>query len=329
MNASRNKHVTPAATLAIACTMLGACASVATTPAATPAPTSVAPSRMVEASSAPSPGAILGEFDAGGDGWAMTKAGGALWIQVDPPIDAIVRIDLATGATISAVPLGQKPKSGPEGLWIMCCDWIVRVDPLTGKELLRIPSGGAFALADGAVWLANDDGLHRIEASTGVVGDPIGPSVSSVCASPKDLAVAFESAWLACKEGTVVRITLSGGHVTSIPTAAGAHTLAIADDAVWVTNYQAGSVSRIDPSTNDVTTLQGAGSGVGIISGGGFVWASTDTGIAKIDPATKAIVGEIDLGPGAYYELVWDNGIIWVSTRGSRVLKVDSSTATP
>jgi streptogramin lyase len=321
---SRNKHVTPAATLAVACAMLAACASGATTPA----PTGVAPSRMVQATSAPSPGAILDELDAGGHGWAMTKAGGALWIQVDPPVDAIVRIDLATGATKSAVPLGWMPKSGPEGLWIVCCDWLVRVDPVTGKELLRIPSGGAFALADGAVWLMNDDGLHRIDPTSGVVGEPVGPSRSAVCDSSRDLAVAFESAWLACKEGTVIRIALSDGDVTSIPTAAGAHTFTIAEGAVWVTNFAAGSVSRIDPSTNSVTTIPGVGAGVGITSGGGFVWAATETGVAKIDPATNAIVGELDLGPGRYYELVWDNGIIWVSTTGSRVLKVDSSKTT-
>jgi hypothetical protein len=280
---------------------------------------------VVGATLPPQPAAIVDEFDVGGDGWAMTKAGGALWIQVDPPVDAIVRIDITTGATAPAVPLGWKPKSNGEGLWVVCCDWLARVDSATGMETLRVPMGGAFALADGAVWLFNDAGLHRIDATTGTVGVPVGPSLSSVCSGPKDLVVAFESAWLACKEGHVVRMQVATGAYATIPTAAGTHTFTVIDNAIWVTNYQAGTVSRIDPEGNNVTMIQGAGSGVGITSGGGFVWAATPTGIAKIDPHTASIVGAVELGPGEYYELVWDDGIIWVSTRGSRVLKVDPS----
>jgi hypothetical protein len=108
------------------------------------------------------PPAIVGEFDAGGAGWAMTKAGGALWIQVDPPVDAIVRIDVATGSATSAVVAGHGPKSGDEGLWVVGADWLARIDPATGEEMLRVPMGGALALGDGAAWLANESGLHRI-----------------------------------------------------------------------------------------------------------------------------------------------------------------------
>jgi streptogramin lyase len=260
----------------------------------------------------------------------MTKAGGALWIQVDPPVDSIVRVDVATGSAMSAVVAGHRPKSGDEGLWVVGADWLARIDPATGEEMLRVPMGGTLALGDGAAWLANESGLHRINAETGAVGEPIAPGVASSCANQHDLAVAFASAWLACKiEGQVVRIDLATGEETSIATAAGTNRFTVTENAVWVTNYVAGSVSRIDPRTNGVTTIDGAGSGVGITNGGGYVWASTPTGIAKIDPPTASIVREVELGPGEYYELVWDDGVIWVSTRGSRILKVDPSKATP
>jgi streptogramin lyase len=272
----------------------------------------------------------VSEFDAGGDGWAMTKAGGALWIQVDPPVDAIVRIDIKTGVAVPAIPGGVKVKFGKEGLWVACCDGIARVDPATGEQLLLVPLDGAFALANGSVFTLSGQGLQALDPQTGVaVGEPVGSAVDpTACFAWKDLIVAFGSAWLACKEGKVVRIDLDGGRSTSITTQAGAHTFAVTEDAIWVTNYQAGSVSRIDPQTDQVTTIQGAGSGVGITTGGGYVWAAAANGIAKIDPATRSIVAMIDLGPGDYYELVWDEGVIWVSTRGSRVLKVDPS-ATP
>jgi hypothetical protein len=276
------------------------------------------------------PVAIIGEFDAGGAGWGMTKVGTALWIQVDPPVDAIVRIDAESGVAEPVVSGAIKTRSGAEGVWVACCDGIARVDAATGKELLRVPLDGAFALAEGSVWTLSERGLQRLDPGTGaVVGKPLGSIDPYECQSWKDMAVAFGSAWLACKEGKVVRIDAASGKVTGITTELGAHTFALTDAAVWVTNYQAGSVSRIDPATNQVTTIEGAGSGVGITSGGGHVWASTPRGIAKIDPATAAIVGTVYLGPGAYYELVWDDGIIWASTRGNRVLKIDASKAEP
>jgi streptogramin lyase len=229
---------------------------------------------------------------------------------------------------MSAVVAGHRPKSGDEGLWVVGADWLARIDPTTGEEMLRVPMGGTLALGDGAAWLANESGLLRINAETGEVGEPIAPGFASTCADQHDLAIAFASAWLACKlEGQVVRIDLATGEQTGIATAAGTNRFTVTEEAVWVTNYVAGSVSRIDPRTNGVSTIDGAGSGVGITSGGGYVWASTPTGIAKIDPATASIVGEVELGPGEYYELVWDDGVIWVSTRGSRILKVDPSEA--
>jgi hypothetical protein len=330
------RRITALALACIATGLTGACTtgspSVAPQPPAgaeTAAPTKQpTASRRVAPTPTPAPAGILGSLDAGGAGWSLAMAGSALWIQVDAPVDAIVRIDIATGTAAPAVPLGHKVKAGSEGVWIVGGDWLARVDPVTVKETLRVPMGGAFALGDGAAWLFNERGLHRIDAASGAIGKPIGPNLETVCSSPKDLLIAFDSAWVACKEGKVVRVDLTGGDVTPVTTGSGAHTFATADDAVWVTNYQAGSVSRIDPGTNEVTTIAGVGSGVGITVGDGYVWAAARSGIAKIDPATASIVGTVPLGPGDYYDLVWDDGIIWASTRGNRVLKVDTAKAT-
>ena len=319
----------------LASVLIGACATAAVggappspTPLATIEPTRQ-PTTRPASTPRPTPTGLLGSLDAGGSGWSLAKAGDALWIQVDPPVDAIVRIDIATGESKPVVPLGHKVKFGSEGLWVLGGGWLARVDPVTGAEMVKVPMGGGFALADGAVWLYNERGLHRIEPATGRIGKPIGPDLASVCVAPKDLLIAFESAWVACKEGKVVRVELSNGDLTRIETETGAHTLAMTDDAVWVTNYQAGSVSRIGAKSNDVTTIPGAGSGVGIVVGDGYVWAAAPAGIAKIDPTTASIVGTIPLGEGQYYDLVWDDGIIWTSTRGSRVLKVDPAQARP
>lgn len=272
----------------------------------------------------PRPAAILGEFEVGGFGWAMSEAAGALWIQVDPPVDAIVRLDTATGSSAAAVKGGRTSRSGDEGLWVGGPDWLVRIDPTTGEELLRVDMAGAFDLDAGAVWMLSEERLYRIDATSGAVGPPIGRVTEEACARMSSLVVAFGSVWLSCRAtGGVVRMDPSTGATTSIKTAQGAHTFTVTDEAVWVTNYADGSVSRIDPRSNTATTVRGVGTGVGITSGGGFVWASTAEGIAKLDSTTGEILGVVDLGPGQYYELVWDDGVIWASTRTRLVLKVD------
>ena len=314
---------------------LGGCATASTTASVVPTdpptsatvgPTAVAPTGVAQTSP---PEAILSAFDIGGHGWAMTKAGDALWIQVDPPVDAIVRVDITTGSTLAVAPEGRRVKAGAAGLWVIGGDWLVRLDPASGAEILRVPIGGAFALANGSLWVVNEDGLNRVDAETGAVADLIRSNAADECSEDKDLVVAFKSAWLACAEGSVLRIDLKTGETTKILTGWGAHTFAVLDDAIWVTNYEIGTVSRIDPETNQVTTIEDAGSGVGITSGDGHVWAAAQRGIAKIDPGTSSIVGTVELGWGDYYELVWDAGVIWASTRGSQILRVDPSKLSP
>jgi hypothetical protein len=315
--------------------MFGGCAAGSPTPPAasadalTAAPTVATPAAPTVAASSSSPEAILQVFDVGGKGWGMTTTGDALWIQVDPPVDSIVRVDATTGSTLATAPGGHKPKAGAAGLWVLGPDWLVRLDPASGAEILRVPLGGTFALAEDAVWLLNEEGLHRIDAESGAAADPISSDASAECLERKELVIAFSSAWVACAEGLVVRIDLETGDTTKILTGWGAHTFAVTKDAVWVTNYQIGTISRIDSQTNEVTSIEDAGSGVGITAGDGYIWAAAPRGIAKIDPETRSIVGMVDLGFGQYYELVWDAGVIWASTRGSKILKVDPTKLAP
>jgi hypothetical protein len=45
--------------------------------------------------SAGSQSPILAEYDVSGLGWAMASTPQHLWVQVDPPVDAVVRVDKA------------------------------------------------------------------------------------------------------------------------------------------------------------------------------------------------------------------------------------------
>ena len=57
--------------------------------------------------------------------------------------------------------------------------------------------------------------------------------------------------------------------------------MVVGDCFVWVTNHREGSISRIDPKTNEATTFPIANRGTTweIAIGGGFVWLDQDTGI--------------------------------------------------
>ena len=177
-------------------------------------------------------------------------------------------------------------------------------------------------MAEGSGWVRSKDGaVSKVDLSTGKVRRVA--TVAPEGCIQKDIAMAFGAVWLACKEGHVMRVPLDGTKPAVIPTGLGAHTFALTEDAVWVSNYlDGGSVSRIDPRTRAVTTIPEVGSGVGIAVGGGFVWTGDSGGIARIDPATARIVGHLAVPPGSYYDLAWDDGVLWASTRGSDLLKI-------
>jgi hypothetical protein len=137
--------------------MLGGCATGSTTAPAAPSdpptaasvvPTPAAPTRVAPTSP---PEAILATLDVGGKGWAMTKAGDALWIQVDPVVDAIVRVDVTTGTTLSTAPGAHKVKAGAAGLWALGLDcgvgWRGRIRTFSSPD----PESGALPLGHSPV----------------------------------------------------------------------------------------------------------------------------------------------------------------------------------
>ena len=90
----------------------------------------------------------------------------------------------------------------------------------------------------------------------------------------------------------------------------------VANDSVWIANHRGGSVARIDPATNEVTTITfRPGDRVHnvISSGGGAVWVDLFTAIGRIDVATnKATIittGETVRESGGH---VFGAGSLWL-----------------
>jgi virginiamycin B lyase len=172
------------------------------------------------------------------------------------------------------------------------------------------------------------------------------PAGSTLVASlqvstPRDVTSGFDSIWVSNgPTRTVSRIDPSTNTVlATIPVPDPASVLAVGERAVWVTSVPGNTVTRIDPSTNSATgtiSLAPAGLGpVGITVGYGYVWVANHDGqpttsVAKIDPATLAVVDVIPVGSLSFAGPNWISagaGSIWTDVPNiNAVVRIDPVT---
>ena len=68
--------------------------------------------------------------------------------------------------------------------------------------------------------------------------------------------------------------------------------VAATDEAVWVASRRSGTVSRLDPATNQVVaTIGGLPTANALVVGEGMVWVAGDATIWRIDPLTGRLGG--------------------------------------
>ncbi len=131
---------------------------------------------------------------------------------------------------------------------------------------------------------------------------------------------------------SVGAISAAGGAVTAaFPVGSSPLGVAVGDDSVWVTNYDDGTVSRIDPATQAVEPIQVESTPTGIAVGADAVWvANSYSGtVSRIDPADDS-VQSIPVGNGPSGVAVGD-GYVWVANSTDGTLsRIDplSDTAT-
>jgi peptide/nickel transport system substrate-binding protein len=110
-------------------------------------------------------------------------------------------------------------------------------------------------------------------------------------------------------------IDADGDIVSEIEVGESPSDVAAAPDAVWVTNATEDTVSRIDPSTNDVDqTIDVGGGPAGVAVGGGAVWVANglDATVSRIDPAADKEVQKITVGNGPT-GVAFGEGAVWVT----------------
>ena len=106
--------------------------------------------------------------------------------------------------------------------------------------------------------------------------------------------------------------------------------IVVAFGSVWTTNEFRDSVTRIDPTTEQVVTIDvGADTRPGSIeAAGNTLWVGGDNAILGIDPTTNTVIHQLPaLLRGGVDSLASGFGSIWAATRGG-VLRIDPTTGT-
>jgi len=149
-------------------------------------------------------------------------------------------------------------------VWFGCDAFLSRVDPDRGirqrPPLVRLRASDVppiftdVAFGTGSVWLANRAANSVIEIDPGSRRQVREIDVGK---APSALAVGWGSLWVAnLEDDTVTRLTVPdpGGRVTrkTIRVGDGPVDIAVGEDAVWVVNSLDGSLSRIDPASNEI-----------------------------------------------------------------------------
>lgn len=138
---------------------------------------------------------------------------------------------------------------------------------------------------------------------------------------------AFGSIWILDNaRGFVTRIDATTGAVlATMDTQAGGNRLAATNDAVYVSAEPA---VRIDPQTNQATTMTGGAIAYGIISDGTTVWTASYQGpVQRIDP--DGTITTLDLPSARWMDLAFTNGLVWAlssARNDSRLIAFDGAT---
>lgn len=132
---------------------------------------------------------------------------------------------------------------------------------------------------------------------------------------------------------SVGAISPSGGVVSSdVPVASSPSAMASGPGALWVSNYNAGTVSRIDPTTRAlVQTISAGQTPSGIAVGAGAAWvANYIVGtVSRIDPTVNRVVQTIPVGNSPTGVAV-GFGSVWVTNSSDGTLtRINAVTGVP
>jgi virginiamycin B lyase len=317
-------------------------ASCATSPV--PSPPGVSPSTVIASIPIPATPAGSGppqtieaagatRIDISGDPDWVALAGGSAWVAV---VGGVRKVDGASGKVDGIVPIDDvvclAMDVGFDSVWAGACQThrLIRIVPTSGLlftppidlPIRGIQAESSIAAGEGGVWLVSvDHELVRVDPVT----NRADPDVRRLPDGAAAARAGLGAIWVTVTPtDTLVRISPAEPKTSqAIKVGEGPRFLAIGEDAVWVMNQRAGSVSRVDAGGAVLATIPVSDApiqGGDIAVGGGSVWVRIEQDlVVRIDPATNAVTARY--GPPSGSGSVAANAdAVWVSAHDTSSL---------
>ena len=162
-----------------------------------------------------------------------------------------------------------------------------------------------------------------------LAGGPTSTVVAPATSSPRTTTVTSEMLESSTPSATTLPVVVGLGDRVraTIPVENTADSIAVADDAVWVSGWDGQLVSRIDVDTNEVVTVDVGSTGTHVSAGGAGVWVGVDGGkVLRLDPVTAQVVATLEFGDASAIPLVGDEAVWVVMPESSTLSRVDPVT---
>lgn len=266
------------------------------------------------------------------------SSGGGITVQGN----AVAEIDPGSNKVVGQVPnVGARPgpiASGSGSLWVANLDdqSVARIDPATrtvAKTLPVVDTPTGLATSPGAVWV-----VGAVPTSPSVTVRRIDPQFDTVAQTtrignvatggPGSVATRGRAVWVAPSFGLLSRLDPQTSTVVQrIDPNTGPTGIAVGADAVWVTDSNANTVTRIDP-TGLLTPIAVGHGPSGIAVGTKSVWVADtlDDAVVRLDPSTHAVTTTVPVGRSPT-GIAADTDSVWVANSGDgTVTRIDALT---
>jgi YVTN family beta-propeller protein len=281
-------------------------------------------------SAAPDPAYVTARVALGAKPCGIQQAGDRVWVS-NYGDGTLQWIDRASGEAGATIDVGSEPCGvavGGGSVWVenYGSNDLTRVDERTGAVLATIDVGTApydVAFARGAAWVTDytDGTVSRVDARTNR------RTVVRVGGRPAGIAPVAGGLWVARTDGRVVRIDARTAKVTDRLTAgAGAAWTAYDDSSLWVSNGQAGTVTRIDAESRAVVATVPVGPNPldGVVVDGQVFVPTKDGRIYRVDPATDTVTATFDSTVANPFVITGGDGELWAADYlGTEAVRID------
>jgi streptogramin lyase len=204
--------------------------------------------------------------------------------------------------------------------WVACKEQsrVVRVDTRTGRTLRSVRLGApaiAVTTGFGSIWALDAGGtLSRLDPSGRLVR-----RVALPVSAAYNVWIGGGSVWVADDQGaSVVRVSPTSNRVVArIAVGDGPASMAFDGGSAWVINHRDTTIHRIDLASNRPTVLTRLGGDAPerMVSSDGSLWITgRGTDLLRVDPTDGSVDRTIDIGASGI-DLVAGGDSLWIPTR--------------